>query len=200
MKQILLIIILLFNIILFGQSPISLTVTGDCLPLTETYAFDSVINGKNNYIATIMSDGETVDVEVGFDGTKWVVYQENDMTDIGFQNTNVPAGLLPPNTGWTPHADGCINGTLIISGGTSLGVSIHELDTEFSVYQNSSNSILIKIDALNKTIPIAIYNILGKKLVSEEIKNSNTEIDMHTFPKGIYLVKINNTVKKMIFK
>jgi hypothetical protein len=79
---------------------------------------------------------------------------------------------------------------------TIVGVAGLSLE-EFKVYPNpTSNIINIVHDGLsNEKINIEVFSLDGKPLYRrlDEIFNGNTELDLSTFPNGIYILKINNT-------
>ncbi len=87
---------------------LTVTFTGQCGFLSGTYAYEGLLNGKASYGLT--SDPT---LKVSFDGTKWVLWCCSNIASTGFINTNVPAGLYPPLTGWTVTQ--CNNGTMDIS-------------------------------------------------------------------------------------
>lgn len=54
-----------------------------------------------------------------------------------------------------------------------------------------------------QTLNINLYNILGKKVLTQEVNNTNNTINLNNFSKGVYLVKISNqnqTITKKLIK
>lgn len=191
--------IVLISTSAFAQDPITVTITGDCTTLTGTYDFTGLINGKNNYYAEFIIDGEDVVLQIGFDGTKWVFYTDNDLEDFGFFNVNVPNGLLPPNTGW--QVEYCINGTLIIEGGVAATTNL-EINNNFYIYQISTDYLKIKFDTIINSpfLKIEIYDIFGKSILRTKINNNVNQINISHLTKGIYFAKINDIVKKILIQ
>jgi hypothetical protein len=69
---------------------------GPCDFLDGFYSNNGLLNGKNTYVFT-----ENSFYGIAFDGTKWVLYANNNIAFAGFENLNVSADLTPPLTGWT---------------------------------------------------------------------------------------------------
>ncbi len=77
----------------------------------------------------------------------------------------------------------------------STGIN-NKYKQEFNVYPNPVNDVLF-IDADFKINSIQIYNMSGKLI--KEIKNTNTrKIDLNDLSEGTYILKVNNTSKKII--
>ncbi len=72
----------------------------------------------------------------------------------------------------------------------------------FSIYPNPSSSYFyIELEKQNfEKINLEIYDAFGRKIISEKIiENSyKKEFDISNFQKGVYLIKIGNTLKKLI--
>jgi endonuclease I/chitodextrinase len=73
--------------------------------------------------------------------------------------------------------------------------------TSLSVYPNptSLNYIFVRN---NEDVKVEVYTVLGKKLIQKIIEPSNSQLDISTLSKGIYLLKISNngnsTTRKII--
>jgi hypothetical protein len=84
----------------------------------------------------------------------------------------------------------------------SLGIS--NLSTEkIKIYPNPAKDNLIielirNIDLRNNTI--SFYNIAGQLIKQLSTKQTKTEIDIHDFPAGVYVVKVNNEKESFISK
>ncbi len=76
---------------------------------------------------------------------------------------------------------------------SSLSVSPNpSVNTDVIVYVGT------KLNYLNSTI--SIYDVNGKLLVDEIIKDSQTKINTHDFAEGIYLLKVSSPYKTQSFK
>ena len=81
-------------------------------------------------------------------------------------------------------------GTLSTKNETEISFKLFPIPTE-----NELNVSLTEIADYN----YAIYDILGKKAISGEMKNTNEfSINTSNLTSGSYLIKINNTIKKFI--
>jgi hypothetical protein len=64
----------------------------------------------------------------------------------------------------------------------------------FEVYPNPTNTFInIKTDSKEKR---QLYNSVGQLLFT----TNKNEIDVHKFSKGIYYIKVGNTVRKIIIE
>jgi hypothetical protein len=73
----------------------------------------------------------------------------------------------------------------------------NDTEEKISIYPNPSKN-KISINNLTASSKISIYSIQGYKIFESEINQSNNSIDISQFPKGFYLVKINDKVIKLI--
>ena len=82
-----------------------------------------------------------------------------------------------------------------LSGATSIeeGLSVK---TEVSIYPNPAKS-MVNINA-NVKGPLYAYNLIGEIVYSNESFNQATSIDVSEWDKGIYLVQVGITTKKLI--
>lgn len=83
---------------------------------------------------------------------------------------------------------------------STLGVDDFETSS-FKHYYNTENNILT-LKSSNRPIDyIEIFNLLGQKVVSEKLSQTNETIDLSTIVDGIYLarVTIDNTTKTIKF-
>lgn len=73
-----------------------------------------------------------------------------------------------------------------------------EID-EFLVYPNVGNG-LIKIESklTNDFFQFQVYDCLGKLIKNEKMKGGLSEIDLQDFSKGMYLLRIENLIYKII--
>ena len=79
------------------------------------------------------------------------------------------------------------------------------LSTEFQtkLYPNPTNGITtLEIEAQTKAIDVFVYDVMGRNIKTYNLKANQTElnIDLTSFPKGIYQVKVENQTKKLIVK
>ena len=190
MKKLLIsLVLLIFNLNTgYAQAPINVEITGECDPASGTYTFNGLLNGKNNYVRTIIIDGETIVVGVGFDGTKWVLYANNDLTDPGFDNIAVPNESLPPFIGWVQN--GCFDGTMIIT------QSLNSLQIDYSseivtLFPNPSPSYVMieNKQGSNDIFNYKIYDLTGR-VVTENKSNFNEMLLIDYLTAGTYVIEI----------
>jgi Secretion system C-terminal sorting domain len=187
--QITLLIFLLQTTFTNAQSDINVIATGECTDGSAIYTYNGLLNGKNNYINTFISGGETIVLNIGFDGTQWVWYLDGNLTDFGFFNTNVPAGLLPPFTGWQLGA--CTDGTMVIN----EVLSNQEFEnSKIALYPNpATDFVFIKNNTQN--LEYVIFDSNGRT-----VKEGTTsqKIEVASLQKGLYLIKMNNFSYKFL--
>jgi hypothetical protein len=121
-----------------------------------------------------------------YNGTSWTDY---DMTD----------GLVGPVIRKL-IVDGQDNVWIATSTGVSKlsgATSIDEGETELvSIYPNPANNS-VNIETSSKS-PLTVFNLLGKVIYSDNQNSEITSIDVSDWDKGIYLVQVGITTKKLI--
>lgn len=204
MKKLLLILFfgLINQNVINAQEPLNVVITGDCLDASGIYEFNGLVNGKNNYVHTFVIDGVNFVAGVGFDGTKWVLYANGDLTDTGYENIAVPIGMLPPFIGW--YGTGCIDGTMTIS--QSLSINNTKIATNISVYPNPSTHFIVVENSKNNNnqFDYNILDITGRNVFSGNA-NYNEKIYTESLTKGNYILELKDTEgqifnKKLIIK
>lgn len=96
---------------------LNVSYTGQCGFLSGLYIYEGLLNGKASF--HLSSD---TTLRISFDGVKWVLWCCSAITSTGFENTNVPAGLYPPTTGWIPTQ--CSNGEMTIISDSSFALCV----------------------------------------------------------------------------
>ena len=75
----------------------------------------------------------------------------------------------------------------------SNGISSIQQKEAISLYPNPvSNQITIENPLQTKDAIISIYNVQGQLLLQQKMEQEKTEINVGSFAKGIYIVKLNN--------
>ncbi len=172
-----------------AQEPINVEIVGDCQFVSGIYEFNGIVNNKNNYVQTFVIDGISSVVGVGFDGAKWVLYGDGDLTSTGYENIAVPVGMLPPFIGWTRTE--CLDGTMTVS--QSLSTNNTKIATKISVYPNPSTNFVIVENSKNNN-NLFDYNILditGRIVFSGNAKY-NEKINTESLTKGNYILEIKD--------
>jgi len=120
------------------------------------------------------------------------------LADVGFQNN--PAGRVLNNTDSFGYVD-----NFAFSTSNPLSTDNFSLANNLKIYPNEILSTF-NIDVQNTNITkVVVYNVLGKDLTQNIVKVSNTQYDMSSLTKGMYLAKIyddqgNSVTKKLIKK
>lgn len=66
-------------------------------------------------------------------------------------------------------------------------------EKKFTVYPNPSNGLVsISVKGIEESAVVNVYDISGKRLLSEKINNELTTLDLGNFVKGIYIIELNN--------
>jgi len=77
-------------------------------------------------------------------------------------------------------------------------------EKEVAIYPNPANSFLIiESETLNQqTNEFSVFNLLGEEIWSRKFKTTNSryQIDVSHFKKGIYLLKVNEYVRKLVIE
>lgn len=174
----------------YFQSDSAYTSTNIWINITVTFDYDNFaifyINGvKYSYIYSIADIGGTIFPlnNTGFNigkhtGTGSSKYMKGKIDDLGFWNRAL-----------TPAEIADLSGT--------VGVDEVSKSVSVSVYPNpASDYINIKtdFDAIGSTY--YIVNSVGQVVISGEVTDEDTVVDLSDFSTGIYLVRIGDTVSK----
>lgn len=106
------------------------------------------------------------------------------------------------NTTYTVAAtavNSCTNSTNFVQT-VSLCTTINEIamSGDFNIYPNPAVSeVKIQFTDADKKL-VEIFNMLGKKVYSENISTNELLIDLTNFSKGVYIISINNSSTKKI--
>ncbi|HLP63848.1 Calx-beta domain-containing protein [Flavobacterium sp.] len=160
------------------SADLTVTFTGQCGFLSGTYVYEGLLNGKASFH---LSTDTTL--RLSYDTTKWVLWCCGDIASTGFENTNVPAGLYPPLTGWVPTQ--CLDGTMDISNNSSFelcdGATIADLGvtgTSLQWYDAETNG---------NSLPTSTVLVTGAYYVSQTLNGCES-------PRGQVNVVINPNV------
>ncbi|MCD4833807.1 MAG: T9SS type A sorting domain-containing protein [Bacteroidales bacterium] len=91
---------------------------------------------------------------------------------------------------------------LTIASGTGID---DVLGNNLSIYPNPTNGIIIiSIENLDSEMNLVITDITGKTIINKILQNTNTEIDLSNYAKGIYFIQLYNnnevTTRKIVIE
>ena len=80
------------------------------------------------------------------------------------------------------------------SGGTTTGIEEAQLISDIKVYPNPTNDfITIETERKKANSNYAILNSIGQQILSGQLVDKKTNIDIHNLSKGIYIINIGDT-------
>lgn len=87
------------------------------------------------------------------------------------------------------------------------GVSTEKVTskTMFSIYPNPTAGLFtVELEAINSPTTISIFDVLGQRILQQEIQNTTTQINLNEYSNGTYFIEINNqaaiSVNKLILR
>ena len=171
-------------------------------PMDYTYGNDiSLGNGTDGVI--IECSSTTIDVVIWDNGT---TFPDPSGASMELSTTALDAVSNDNGANWgeatTAFGDGDL-GTPGAANDFTLSNNQFDVNT-FKIYPNPNNTgVLTVIGNSNATLNINVYDVLGQRVLSQEIM-SNSTIDVSKLKSGVYLVNIvqdNRTVtKKLVIK
>lgn len=152
------------------------------------------LNGTGT--ATTLDWSTTSDTATG--GVRTIVatraINTGDVKDYTFPTSATPIDFLwaigPSGGAFTYHSGG--------RGGVTANITLStpEFESEireFSIYPNPSSSTMnIGLPALVEGLKVEVYDILGKKVYSDNISTLSTSVDVSQWNSGMFLVKLSS--------
>ncbi len=172
--------------------PTNLTIN----PTTLKTTFDKMqLNWSDN------SNNELgFNIERSIDSTNWSV-----LTTVGADETSyLDIGLNPMTIYYYRVSAYNGVGTSIysntVSGNTDGSTSINNelAEEKLQVYPNPTNGIVSIQFTNNSSTTIELYNAIGERLISEQINQSKHTIDISNYPNGVYFLKADGNMTKII--
>ena len=137
----------------------------------------------NGYKATVMK----------FDGTNWV-----NVGNAGFSAGSTcceSLGFNPSNGDpYVAYRDDADSGKATVMTYDSVFVGINALQkSTFSLYPNpATDKITIETSGTSQVSNLAIVNAQGQELITRQITEPKTQIDISALPGGVYFVRVTN--------
>ncbi|MFA4852879.1 MAG: T9SS type A sorting domain-containing protein [Bacteroidales bacterium] len=161
------------------------------------------ITGAN----TNFSQGSGTIIDFGFNqgsGTTVV----NSLNIVS--NTSILANITVPSNTYTGYYDVYVynytDGYLSLYNGFhvgTVGIAINEVKPSITVYPNPAKNLITittKQTAILYNPFLSIYDLKGKLLLQQLLKQEKTELDISGLVKGIYLIKISGVEKTKVIK
>jgi len=166
-----------------GFYSITITDANGCLNTNS-----AIINEPNPLLINVWIDGNNVVATSGFSSYQW--YDNNDTLISGDTNSIfTPAGAGAYYVS-VSDANGCTANSYIIEYNIS---SLEDYSLITKIFPNPTNgNITINSEYAIKSI--SVYNSIGNQLLSvnnNENSTTETKLDLSTFAKGVYSIKIN---------
>jgi photosystem II stability/assembly factor-like uncharacterized protein len=134
---------------------------------------------------------------VGYNGTIMKTTDEGTTWNIIASGTDVPLTSVcfpDANVGYAVGGNGTILKTT--NGGTRV-VDLSFTSNTLNIYPNpASTTITIETSDISNKNRLSILNLSGQELITRQITEPKTQIDISTLPSGVYFVRL--TVEKTV--
>jgi hypothetical protein len=118
-----------------------------------------------------------------------------DKITFGLQTTDITYGRHQNGTGSFILMNPTFNAT---NTNTVNVLTVNDRENEFKVYPNpSSGKVTIEFEQIESE-KLTIFNLLGEIVYQNSINKASLEINVSNWTKGIYVIKNNNSVKKLV--
>jgi len=173
----------------------------------NNFLWQNKTNNSNNYLKVKLEgvvnnkDGIGSKIEISIAGNKQYRYTlcgegylgQNSGTEIFGLGTATTVDYVKVT--WLNGAEDVFNNvsanqTLNIVEGASLSVEEYNI-TNISVHPNPTKG-LVSISNLKEDVSLTIYNILGKRIATQNLSNINNSVNISKYPKGIYLFTLKD--------
>ena len=132
----------------------------------------------------VISDGEYIEAP-----TEWTTF-EFDLSEYVGQNIRVGINYVASDTFVLQMDEFIVEGI--------LGLSENEI-SDFEYYYNSFNDML-NMSSSEKLSSIQIFNILGQKIIEEDINNYNHQINLGNLSTSVYFINVESNYGIKTFK
>jgi hypothetical protein len=178
----------------------------DIIVMNDTqnyYLWENKTNNSNNYLKVKLEgvvnnrDGIGSRIEISINGNKQYRYTlcgegylgQNSGTEIFGLGTAATVDYVKVT--WLNGAEDLYNNvsanqTLSIVEGASLSVEEFNVTTNVSIHPNPTKG-LVTVSNLKEDTVLTVYNILGKKVITQSISGIDNTVNISKYPKGIYL-------------
>lgn len=197
-----------------GNSTWNFTTVADGTP-PSIVAFIPASGATNSSVSNNLVLGFTENIQIS--GGRAVLKNFNTNVEIGSSSSvignklyiNPTTDLDPTTQYYVEIANGIIqdlagnnyagfsgNATWNFTTGNILAVDNFDLKQHLNIYPNPATDVLnITISDLNEDLTVVIYDILGKKVFSQKLTETNNQLNLSSLTTGIYLLKTSSVNK-----
>lgn len=166
----------------------------------------------NRSVWDITSDGNTIYLAGdfydagGFDDADYVTKYSGGNFEVVAPGLNDYVRTIEFNNGELYiggnfiDASGNVNADKIAKLGVSVGIENQIQQNNMNIYPNPSTGIIYIDNSKNISGNIEVYDILGNKIFTQTMLNNLEMIDLSNFAKGVYFVKQNQQIRKVILE
>jgi hypothetical protein len=127
-----------------------------------------------------------------FDGTNWVNVGNAGFSAGIVENTSL--ALSPSGQPFVAYTDNVNSGKATVMKYDSVYFGIHELqESRLSLYPNPADEkITIETSGVTKESNLSIVNIEGQEVLTRQITELKTQLDISSLPSGVYFIRVTN--------
>ena len=78
------------------------------------------------------------------------------------------------------------------------GIEQSDFPDLLKVYPNPSDRFMIELMEFNKIVPYEVTDIFGRTLTKGDLYDKHSSLDLSGFDAGIYLLRVNDKVVRLI--
>ena len=130
---------------------------------------------------------------IGTLGGKVIAFWDKDLSTYG---RGVSSAVTEPS--WGTYQGNNRRSGIQVKKTTTVGIQQDQLLSTIKLYPNPTHDI-VYIDGLpeNKTYTLQVFDMLGKLIETKSIENKG-ELDLSNYNVGVYIIRINNVVYRVI--
>ena len=179
---------------------------GDMTNIVEASTYTVTQNDVDNGYIDIFFD-QVVNAPAGVYYAAVELYSFGNSSDIRVLDDRTVAQPADASAIYIPAAQSYTNGTaiairLLVGNGWGVGVDENAIEG-VSIFPNPTEGIITITNNNNDQNTIVVYDVIGK-VVSTQVVNNATTIDLSSNGTGIYLVEVSNsngkTVERVVVK
>lgn len=181
----------------------------------NNFLWENTSNNSNNYLkvklegVTSNKDGIGSKIEISIGGNKQYRYTlcgegylgQNSSTEVFGIGTATTIDYVKVN--WLSGTEDIFtniaaNQLLNIVEGSALSVETFE-HSAFKIHPNPSTG-LIQLSHITGELKLTVYNVIGQVMATKRLNNTQREVDLRNYPKGLYLLSFKTETGEQITK